>query len=106
MQIDALTFFTILGMALVTYATRAGGLLLMRKVTISKRVKAWLENIPGAVLISIVAPEVFSGHGNFIELAGEFAGIIVTIIVATRTNNLLLSMIAGVGVVCALRFLT
>ena len=106
MQIDALTFFTILGMALATYATRAGGLLLMSKVTISKRVKAWLENIPGAVLISIVAPEIFSGHENFIELAGELAGIIVTILVATRTNNLLFSMIAGVGVVCVSRFLT
>ena len=56
MQNEALTRITILGMALVTYATRAGGFWLMGLVTPSPRIEAWLKQIPGAVLVAIIAP--------------------------------------------------
>lgn len=95
MQLDAL--LTILGMAAASYATRAGGLWLMRFVTPSPRVDAWLRHIPGAVLVALIAPAIITG--GLISAAGALA----TALVAARTKNLLLSMIIGVGLVAALR---
>ena len=54
MRVDAL--LTILGMAVAGYATRAGGLWLMRFVPSSPRVEAWLQHLPGTVLIALIAP--------------------------------------------------
>jgi uncharacterized membrane protein len=96
-RIDPQVLLTILGMALVTYATRAGGLLLMSRVTLSPGVEAWLRNIPGAVLVSLVAPTVLAGG------APEALGSAATVLVALRTRNLPLAMVAGVGVVWAMR---
>jgi uncharacterized membrane protein len=84
-------------MALVTYLTRIGGLWLMSHVAISGRLKAWLEYLPGTILIAIVAPAVL-GAG-----LAEVGAALATLLVAVRTRNVLLSMLIGVGVVLALR---
>ena len=99
MQTSIPALITILGMALVTYLTRISGLLLMSHVTLSPRLKAWLGYIPGAVIVSLVAPTIF-GTG-FAEIGASLA----TVLVAIRTRNILLSMIVGVGVVWGLRML-
>jgi uncharacterized membrane protein len=88
---------TILGMALVTFATRAGGLWLMGRVRPSPRVERWLRHIPGAVLVSIVAPIVAAGG------PAEWLAVVVTLGLGVRTGNVLLAMLAGVGVVWAAR---
>lgn len=51
---------TLLGMALVTYATRAGGHWLMSRIPHSPAVERWLQYLPGAVLVAIIAPTLFS----------------------------------------------
>lgn len=89
----------ILGMALVTYATRAGGLFLVSRLALSRRAQAWLSYIPGSVLIAIIAPAIFSG-GPAEALAG-----VATLAVALRTRNLLLAMLTGVVAVVVLRAL-
>ena len=99
MNVDPVALLTILGMALVTYATRAGGLLLMSRVTLSPRLAAWLRQIPGAVLISIVAPTIFAGGPP------ELLAALATLFVARRTGSLPLAMVAGVGVVWMVRSL-
>jgi len=91
------TLAAILGMALVTYATRAGGLWLMSRVTPSPRVDAWLRQIPGAVLVAIVAPAALASGP-----AGVLA-VLATILIAARTGNVLLALGVGVGMVWALR---
>jgi uncharacterized membrane protein len=91
------TLLTIVGMALVTYATRAGGLWLMGRVPPSPRIERWLRQIPGAVLVSIVAPAV--AFGGLVSVMGALGAILV----AALTRNLLLAMIAGVGVVWVLQ---
>jgi cytochrome c biogenesis protein CcdA len=53
MQISPEAFWVILGMAVVTYATRAGGLWIVQRFTLSEKVKIWSEYIPGTVLVSI-----------------------------------------------------
>jgi uncharacterized membrane protein len=94
------TLLTILGMALVTYATRAGGLWLMGRVGPSPRVEAWLHNMPAAILIAIIAPGVLLGG-----LANALAAL-ATLLVAARTHNVLLAMAVGVASVWLLRAVT
>ncbi len=96
---DTPALLTILGMALVTYLTRAGGLWLMSFVTPSPRVEAWLRQIPGAVLVAIVAPTVLASS------LAETLSSLVTVLVAWRTKNVLVAMIVGVAAVWILRHL-
>jgi uncharacterized membrane protein len=98
MRTDVL--LTILGMALVTYATRAGGIWLMGRMPPSPRVERWLRQIPGAVLVSIVAPTV--AFGGFVSWAAAFGAVLV----AALTRNLLLAMVAGVAMVLVLQSVT
>jgi uncharacterized membrane protein len=94
---DTLALITILGMALVTYATRAGGFWLMGLVTPSPRIEAWLRQIPGAVLVAIIAPTVLAS-----SLAETLAAL-ASALVALRTKNVLVAMVVGVGAVWVLR---
>ncbi len=99
MEIRTEAVITILGMALATYATRTGGLWLVSRFSLSKRAERWLTQLPGAVLISIVAPEVLKSG-----LQGMLAGLI-TVLVAWRSGSLLLAMLAGVLAIMGLRWL-
>ncbi len=83
-------FVTIVGMAIVTYSTRAGGMWLMRFASPSARTERWLQHIPGSVLAAIIAPAVIA-HG----IPGAVA-VLVTGAVSLRTRNLLLAMASGV----------
>ena len=99
MSLDSLTLLTIVLMALATYATRAGGLWLASRLALSERAEAWLDYIPGAILVSIVAPVVLTGG-----LAEALAALAV-ILVASRTGNLPIAMVTGVLAVLLLRTL-
>ena len=99
MQNETLTLFTILGMALVTYATRAGGFWLMGLVTPSPRVEAWLKQIPGAVLVALIAPTVLASS------IAETLAAVATVLVAIRTKNVLIAMLVGVATVALLRLI-
>ena len=91
------TLLTILGMAVATYATRAGGFWLMGRLTPTPRLTAWLRRLPQAILLSIAAPMVLS-KGPAEAMAG-----VVTVLVASRTRHLLLPISAGVIAVWVLR---
>lgn len=87
----------ILGMALVTYAIRAGGLLLADRLPQTGFVAAWLRHLPGAVLASLVAPTVIDGG------PAEWAGAALTTLAYLLTRNLFVAMVAGVGTVYLMR---
>ena len=97
MRLDPSAALTIVGMALVTYGTRAGGLWLMGRVPITPPVEAWLRQIPGAVLVAIVAPAALTSG------PAEALATLVTMLVMARLGNVLLAMVVGVGLVIALR---
>ena len=97
MEIDARVMAAIVGMALVTYATRAGGFWLMRHIPLSRRTQAFLRNLPGAVLMSLVAPAILTGG-----MAGAL-GASATAAVMLATGRELLAMAAGVATVAAAR---
>lgn len=86
-------------MALATYATRVGGLWLASRFELSERAGAWLDQIPGAILVSLVAPAVLTG--GFAEAVAAIA----VLIVALRTGSLPVAMLTGVGAVVVLRAL-
>jgi uncharacterized membrane protein len=97
--LDPLTLLTIVLMALVTYATRAGGLWLASRLALSERAEAWLDYIPGAILVSIVAPVVLAGG------IAEALAALAVILVAWRTGSLPIAMVTGVCAVLLLRTL-
>lgn len=96
-RLDPTALVTILAMALITYATRIGGLWLMRYVRPSPWMDAWVRHVPGAVLISIIAPAALTG-GTATAIATG-----LTVLVAVRSRNLLLTIVAGVLAVWVLR---
>ena len=97
MNLDSLALLTIGLMALGTYATRAGGLWLASRFTLSGRVEVWLDYIPGAILVSLVAPAVLAS--GFAEALAALA----VVLVALRTGSLPVAMVTGVGAVLVLR---
>ena len=99
MAIDPGTLFAIVLMALATYATRAGGLWLASRFDLSERAGAWLDQIPGAILVSLVAPAILMGGPV------EVLAALVVVLVSLRTGSLPAAMVIGVGTVLALRAL-
>jgi uncharacterized membrane protein len=98
-DIDPITVLAIVLMALATYATRAGGLWLANRFDLSERAGAWLDAIPGAILVSLVAPTVLTGG------PAQALAAVAVVVVALRTGSLPLAMVAGVGAVVLLRSL-
>ncbi len=97
MRVDLSTLLVILGMALVTYATRAAGLWLTERFEPPPFVAACLRHMPGAILVSLCAPMVLAGG-----LAAGLAAA-ATILVAARTGNVLLATAVGVAAVGVFR---
>ena len=92
-------FATILGMALVTFATRAGGLWLMGRIQPTPRIEAWLRHLPGAILAALIAPAALAAG------PAEALASLATVGVAARTGNLLLALATGVIAAWGLRLL-
>jgi len=86
-------------MALTTYATRAGGIWLANRFDLSERAGAWLDQIPGAILVSLVASAVLTGG------PAEALAAIAVVVVALRTGSLPAAMVTGVGTLVVLRAL-
>lgn len=97
MGISLITLFAIVLMAIVTYATRAGGLWLASRFDLSERAGAWLDQIPGAILVSLVAPAVLTGG------PAEALAALAVVVVAVRTASLPAAMVTGVVAVVVLR---
>jgi len=91
------SMLTIFGMAVGTYLTRAGGLFLMSRVRVTPRLEAFLNAIPGAIIVSIVAPAVIASG------PAEIMSGVATLAIAAKTRNLPLAIAAGVLAVWLLR---
>ncbi|SHF35020.1 Uncharacterized membrane protein [Modicisalibacter ilicicola DSM 19980] len=55
------TLLAILIMALITYLTRSGGLLIMSRVPIGPRVQRFINAMSGSVLIAVIVPMAVEG---------------------------------------------
>lgn len=81
-MIDAPTLLTIVLMAASTYLTRVLGYLVLRNRTLSPRAQAVLENVPGCVLISVIAPAFVS------DRPADVAALALTVLASTRLGIL------------------
>ena len=79
-------------MGLATYATRAGGFWLARRMTPGPFLRAWLENLPGAVFAAMVAPMVAgAGPAGWIAAGAGFVAM-------RRTGHFLIAIVVGLAV--------
>lgn len=99
MQTSPEAVLAILGMALVTIAIKAGGLLLADRLPRDGFAAAWLRHIPGAVLAALVAPALVTGSPAEMLAAIATAGIFIL------TRNLFAAMATGVLTVYLVRLL-
>lgn len=89
---------TIAGMALATYATRAGGYWLVQRARLGRRARGALEAVPGAILIALIAPLILATG------PAETLAAAITVLAALRLPTLA-AIVIGIGSVVLLRAL-
>lgn len=97
LRVHSDTVLIIAVMAVITYGFRAGGYWLMGRITLSPRLEAGLSYLPGAVITALVVPAALEAG-----LEG-IAGVAAVGVTMRLKNNLLLSLVCGIGTVWALR---
>lgn len=94
-------WLTLLGMALVTYASRALPLLTMRGAP-SPQLERVLRYVPPAIFAALIVPALLAPDGSLAAGATLWAGIVGGI-VALRTGSMALTILAGLLAFAALR---
>lgn len=99
--------FIILGMALVTFITRFGSLVLFRQVGIPSFFDKWLRHVPTAILTALIVPSLLLPQGqldfsfnNHYLLAGIFSAL-----VSYKTRSIIASVGLGMMVMFSLNWL-
>ena len=88
----ATSLLAIVLMGAVTYASRAGGFWLARRLAPGPFLRAWLEHLPGAVFAALVAPMVMgAGPAGWIAAGVGFAAM-------RTTGQFLVAIIVGLAV--------
>ncbi|HSO19979.1 MAG TPA: AzlD domain-containing protein [Desulfosarcina sp.] len=93
LSVDPSIAAAIAGAALATYGLRLGGLLLADHLPQNGSFRRFMDALPGTILLSLVAPGIFSSG-----LLGGAAAM-ATALCAWRTGNVLLAMVVGMGLV-------
>lgn len=91
MTFDPWVLATIFGMAMATYATRAGGYLLFRVFRMPPLIRAALTYVPGALFISYVAPALANGGVQ------QWVGAVATVALMVGTRSLGAAILGGVA---------
>ncbi|MDP3417671.1 AzlD family protein [Falsiroseomonas sp.] len=92
MELRPDVLLAILGMALVTYACRAGGYAVLRAVRPPPFVQALLRHLPGCLFVAYVTPPLLAGG------APVWAGAVVVVVVQIAVRNIGAAILAGVAV--------
>ena len=80
----------------LTYAARAGGYWLARRMTPGPLFEAWLRHLPGAVFVALVVPMVLSaGPAGWAAAVAGFATM-------RATGRFTLALLVGLGLYVAL----
>ncbi|QDO99043.1 AzlD domain-containing protein [Ferrovibrio terrae] len=93
---DTAAVIAILGMGIVTYATRAGGFWLMGYVTLSPKLERFLRQTAGGVLVAIVVAAVVKGDPAM--WAGLAAAIGIMIAIRKSMTAISIGMIVAVAI--------
>jgi uncharacterized membrane protein len=96
-MIDVWTLLAIAGMGLATYATRLSGFVLLSGFNPRGRLKAALDALPPAILVSVIAPAVL------LTGPAETGAAMITAAAAWFRLPLAVIIVIGVASVVALR---
>jgi branched-subunit amino acid transport protein len=93
----------IVGMALVTFMIRYPTLALVGKIQLPEVLLRGLRYVPIAVLVAICVPEIIqlgdiSTEIKLTILPAQLIGAVVAMLLAWRTQNLLVTIVGGMGV--------
>ena len=91
----------ILGMAAVTFGARYVPMAVLRRFTLPEPLLRGLSFVPPVVLMAIVAPAMLLPAGNRLDLSLGNAYLwtgLIAFVIAWRWKNLLLTIVAGMGV--------
>jgi len=93
-------FLLILGMAVVTYATRYPLLAWFSQRPLPERFKTALAYVPAAVLTAIIVPAMLAPTGQIsISLSNSaLAASLAAVLISWRTKNLLATIVFGMAV--------
>lgn len=89
--------YAILLLGVVSYGCRFSGFFLMRYVSLTPRVEAWLRAIPIALTGAILGPIAVNGGPP------EWLGLLAAVVLMRVTANEFVSAIAAVAVVATAR---
>lgn len=97
----------IIGMALVTFLTRFGSLILLKKTGIPKSVEIWLKHVPTAILTALIVPSLLLPQGNLdfsMQNSYLWAGLVAAY-VAFKKRNVIITLGAGFIVMFVFKWL-
>jgi branched-subunit amino acid transport protein len=100
-------WLVIAGMALVTYLTRAPLLLALARRPLPPRLRLWLRFVPLAVLPALALPLILVDQGRLVAspVHPPLWGAVLVFVLAGLRVNLLVTVLAAVAAVAALRAL-
>ncbi|MGI6538158.1 MAG: AzlD domain-containing protein [Caldicoprobacterales bacterium] len=98
--------YLILGMSLVTQLPRLLPLVVLSRLSLPPIVIRWLKQIPVAVLSALLFPSLLIADGRLSLSLNNTAllAAIPSIIVAAKTKNLFLTVLAGIASSALLQF--
>lgn len=95
-MLNQMTMLTILLMAATTYLSRILGYLALQNRSLSPRMLAVMDSVPGCVLLAVIAPAFVS------DQPASLLGLAITLLAACRTS-LLPTVLIGVTTTGILR---
>ena len=99
-------FFIILGMALVTFITRFGCLILFRHTGIPPFIQGWLKHVPTAILTALILPSLLLPKGYLdISLQNHYllAGVVASL-VAYKSRSIIATVGLGIMMMFSLHW--
>lgn len=87
----ATALLAILVMAIVTYITRAGGVMVMSRVPIGPKVEQFINAMAGSVLVAVILPLAVQGDW------GARLALVATLVVMLTTHKPLIAITAGMS---------
>ncbi|MCU4744432.1 AzlD domain-containing protein [Halobacteria archaeon AArc-m2/3/4] len=97
LTLDPFVVAVIAAMVVLTYATKVGGLWVLRRLEVSERVESGLSVLPGAIVIAFLGPELVTAG------PAEWGAAALVLLVAWRTESIVLALACGMGAVVLLR---
>ena len=103
------TLWIILGMAGITFLIRYGLPAFAGKITLPSRLESALQYVPTAVLTAILLPGILIPDGQKIQLDFQnpyLVGGVVAFIIGLLKQNLLFTILAGMGAFFGWQFMS